>query len=174
MFLYVPYLYTVNWCDGTTPNFFLILFWKTRYNLTKLSEDIRLKQFIIPIQHVKIFCYKACWSLRMTSSFQETFVENKQDGVSRKYIPPARWALTSFYSENGTEYWLQFISVNCLFVDMFLCPVRYAWTDISYKVDWTAETSPTGWCPQRVPIASHWLEKHRMVALWKILVVDWR
>uniref|UniRef100_A0A4W6C493 Beclin-1 n=1 Tax=Lates calcarifer TaxID=8187 RepID=A0A4W6C493_LATCA len=33
-------------------------------------------------------------SLRVTLPFQETFVENKPDGVSRKYIPPARMMST--------------------------------------------------------------------------------
>lgn len=38
-----------------------------------------------------------CLTLRLGIFSQETFVENKQDGVSRKYIPPARWAPNSFF-----------------------------------------------------------------------------
>lgn len=39
--------------------------------------------------YLRIFIF-SCISLIIKYSFQEAFVENKQDGVSRKYIPPAR------------------------------------------------------------------------------------
>lgn len=43
--------------------------------ISVLCENMLLKNFL---------------TLRLGFFSQETFVENKQDGVSRKYIPPAR------------------------------------------------------------------------------------
>lgn len=91
-------------------------------------------------------------------------MENKPDGVSRKYIPPARWA-EKVHFQISTDYSLCSFRLKCLYKFFVLC--KDDWILLKYLIF-------LGWCQQRAPTVSLWLEMHLTVAPWKTLAADWR
>lgn len=113
-----PLFSKLMWWDNTTPLF--DCFEKPDV-LAKTFR--RLKQFIIPVQYENDM---HVWASLFHFSFQETFVENKHDGVSRKYIPPARWALQSCRILTIYICWLS-----------LCCHMRCGWANAAYPTKLT-------------------------------------